>query len=276
MARERLGLPVSKLRERRRRAARILWVAAAAGVLILAGGVTALFHLPAIQIREVAVAGLEPAVAEEVRAAVERELSGSYLYLFPKRNIFIYPKRAVLSMLDAAFPKLHSVEVGFKRFDAIEVQAQLRNPAALWCGVRQEEEAAAECFFVDEDGFVYAQAPQFGGVVFVRYFGEISGGTPPGVSYLAQGEYRALSALVSALGRDLQASPEVVEVEGQDVTVRFSEGYALYFGRRDEHAAVLARLALALSSDPLANADREMLSYIDLRFGNRVFYKFKE
>ena len=85
----------SKLRARRRRE-RILRVSLLAlGLAVVLGSLVALAYLPRVTITTIDLEGLSTIPQEEVRAAVERELSQRYFFLLPKRNIFLYPRAGI-------------------------------------------------------------------------------------------------------------------------------------------------------------------------------------
>ena len=256
----------SKLRARRRRE-RILRVSLLAlGLAVVLGSLVALAYLPRVTITTIDLEGLSTIPQEEVRAAVERELSQRYFFLLPKRNIFLYPRAGIERALLAAYPKLRTATVSFTDFNRIRVTVEERSPFALWC----EED---RCSFLDRDGFLYAKAPEFSGTVFIKYYGVADGG-PVGGRYLTPHIFRSLSALVTELGGRL-GEPVSVSVAGEDVEVRFLDGFSLFLSLADKPEDSLERLTLALSAEPLKGKELARLSYIDLRFGDRVVYKFK-
>lgn len=258
----------SKLRARRRRERVVYASLSAVGLLIVLSALAALAYLPQVTIAELNVKGLSTIPEEEVRAAIERELSRKYLFLLPKRNIFLYPRGGIERALLSSFPKLLSARVSFADFDRLEITVEERSPLAVWCTSQDDE-----CYFLDRDGFIYAKAPEFSGTVFIKYKGPVEGG-PVGGHYLQTQAFRSLSALVTELGKQV-GEPVRVSVEGSDADIRFLRGFSLFLSLEDKPEDSIERLMLALSAQPLKGRDLSSLSYIDLRFGDRVVYKFK-
>ena len=78
------------------------------------------------------------------------------------------------------------------------------------------------------------------------------------------------------LQQEAGVTPRIIIVENeQDYLVELQEAYRLKV-TFDQGAEVIGRnMKLLLASDPLVDKMAD-LEYLDLRFGNRVYYKFKE
>lgn len=260
----------SRLREKRRRERLFYAGLSLFGFVFVLACLVALSYVPQITIREIDVRGLSTIPEEDVRAAIERKLSEKYLFIVPKRNIFIYPKEEIEGALIEAFPKILSASVEFKGFNRISLAVAERSPAALWCGESREQ--AEACFFLDKEGYLYTEAPEFSGTVFVRYFG--AGAGRVGSQFMTPQTFRSLSALAAELGKNI-GDLESVEVAKGDAELHFLNGFMLKLALKDKPESVIERLSLALESDALKGKDLSALSYIDLRFGDRVVYRFK-
>ena len=272
--RERLGLPVSRLYRRRRRRAYLRTILIFTAILFILGGIVGLTYLPSLQIEEVVILGQTSVSAADIKDMVERELRGMHLFVFPKRNIFLYPDDAITALLTHAFPKLRSVEVSFHTFRSIKILVSERDPAALWCGAAPQE--GGPCYLLDSDGFAFALAPEFSGAAYVRHFGSLSKAEPLRSQFLNPEAFRSLSSLVRALGAASGDEPEMVVVEGGDIRLSFIEGYEARFALADAPEEIVKRLTLAFEAEPLKSISHSRFSYIDLRFGNRLYYKLKE
>jgi len=263
------AIHTSKLRAKRKRARVVTLVLSLVVLLCLVGGLVGLSYIPQITIHTVDVHGLSTIPEEEARAVIEEILQDTYFFLFPKRNIFVYPQHELEKTLLSLFPKLKSAHAVFEDFTRISLSFEERSPAALWCGVEKGEDP---CYFLDKDGFLYAHAPEFSGTVFVRYYGE--GGGEVGTSFMTPQSFRSLSAFVTELG-GMAGEPGRVEVASGDAEIFFLDGFSVRVALKDKPEKLVERLALALESAPLKGKDLGTLSYIDLRFGERVVYKFK-
>ncbi len=266
----RVELPESRLRLRKRR--RRLRMSLVLGVffLLLLGGVVGLSRIPAIQIQGVVVSGAETIASTTISHFVEDRLVGNYWWLFPKRNIFLYPKGVIAKELMANFPSLASADVHANDFQSIAVLVVERAPRALWC-----RGAESDCYFMDENGVVYESAPIFSEPIYIPYLGGASGVLP--WHYLKPTEFQALSALVDAIAEKLQGErvKQVSVDNAEDVRVSFVSGFSLRFALQDPGGDTFERLSLALTSEPMAAHKLSDFEYLDLRFGDKLYYKLR-
>jgi hypothetical protein len=95
--------------------------------------------------------------------------------------------------------------------------------------------------------------------------------------YLSAGDFAALSALVDAIV--LKLSQEelagVVVDQNQDVELHFGSGFMLRFALHDEGGDVFERFAIAFTADVVKAHPFADFEYLDLRFGDKLYYKLK-
>jgi len=257
-----------------------LAIVAGIGLVLLAGLVVGLSWLPIIRVQSVDVSGAQSLSTSTIESFADAALKGRDLLVFPRDNIFFYPKKQIQSGLLSNFPELSSASVRAENFQTIEVAVAEREPAALWCG--QTADAASDCRLMDASGFAYASDALLNEPSLVRYEGEAT--TTKGyvsslipLQFLTPAEFKPLSALVSALDQNQQAaSIDEVEVDGSgDVHAHFSNGFTLLFALSDAGGDVFQRFMLALASEPFLNKTVGDFDYLDLRFGDKLYYKLK-
>jgi len=260
------------------------------GILILlVGGFVALAKAPFLRIGSVEVSGVRTTATSSVEQLIKDHLAGSYLYLIPKNNIFLYPNEESVEALRAAYPQFKSVEIHAADFNTLAATIVERQPTALWCetvatttqvAVRAEAPVQGQCYLMDEDGVVYAPAGASTTYAFVSYDGAVSSLGPRSGGarqYITPEQYRSLSALVGAIS---QSEPSdivrqvAVDSDG-DALAYFSDGFLLLFNLSDETGDVYERFSLALKSDPFKDKPLSSFEYLDLRFGDKLYYKSK-
>ena len=231
--------------------------------------------MPALQINTVVVSGAQTVSSSTIEQFVRERLAGSYGHILPKSDIFLYPKRDISTALKAEYPLLASAEVYAVDFHTIAVALVERSPRALWCPSSSSTYLSqGSCYFMDENGVIYAEAPHFSEPVYTSYRGPSESVTLPR-QYLQPGEFLSLSALVDAIMQKISAERlEEVEVDAQsDVRMRFADGCVLIFALHDEGGDVFERFSLALQSAPFAGQKLSQFEYLDLRFGDKLYYK---
>lgn len=279
----------SPLRAQRRKM-RALAVAAAVIFIALAGmGASALSYLPEYSVNDVSVVGANSISPKIVRLFVESELNDGKYPLISRRNIFLYPKDRIERGVVSRFPRVLSAEVSRESLLAQTVIVAIteRQPLALWCATDYE------CFLMDSTGFIFAPLevepkasissdakPLTGfaqaatstpdpGPIFKG--GIASGSSPISQTFLPE-HFSGILELFTKL-REAGYAPVGAEVlESPDFAVSFSEGFVLRASFGADASALVRNLQLALGAEPL-RGKVDKIEYIDLRFGNRIYYK---
>lgn len=271
----RRALPQSRLKARKR--ARLLILAGTfTGILLLgAGGIVAVLHASFLRIHSIAVIGTQTVAAAALHEYVQNEIAGSRLGIIPKDNIFFYPKDALREGLLAAYPTLQSVTLQRDTFSSISVTAIEREPQALWCGDALNRKSP--CLFLDAQGLAYAPAPEFSAPVYTVYYGPLQrdpASLP--VQYLSTEQFHTLLPLVAALVRKAQSSDLLnVEVDSVGDVRLYLSDTEIRFALGDDAGKTLERFSVILTSAPFFDHALSDFEYVDLRFGDKVYYKLK-
>jgi len=269
----RVTLPESKLkksRRRRRAVVAVLWLLA---IALVVGGIAGFAHLPHLRVVSVEVMGVEGTEAKAVEQTVRGHLAGSYALLFPHNNVVLYPRAAIVSDILQKHPTFASVEVRATSLRALRVVVVERAPKALWCGGARA--APAPCLHLDLRGVAYEIAAEFEGPVYTKYYGALTDSALPR-QYVREEKFRSLTALVGALEEQQGGKVASVEVDqAEDARLRFTSGFELIFALKDGGGDVFERFTLALTAEPFEGRAVSDFEYLDLRFGDRLYYKLK-
>lgn len=268
----RVALPESKVRARRRRRRAVGGIFAALAVVAMLGGFVWLSHAPFLRVERVVAAGLASVSATDVEAVVRKHLEGTYAFLFAKNNILIYPQDTIAATLRSEYPQFKVVEVRAQDFSTINVVVVEREPKSLWCP-EGESARTGGCYFMDEDGVVYARAGA-SDALYIEYRGTTTEGALPR-QYLGVEAFRALSAFVGAVAqKETTEPPRTVAVDAvSDVRIGFPSGFVLLFSAKAQGGDVFERYALARDAAPFAGRALGEFEYLDLRFGDKLYYK---
>ena len=165
-----------------------------------------------------------------------------------------------------------------------------RTEKYTWCGLTLPEEAslgtnAQKCYFLDEDGYIFDEAPYFSGEVYFKFYGDvlINADNPLGAHFLKE-NFKQLVFFKNVL-LDIGLKPaELYAGNDGDIEIFLSKGafaaikpkIMLKADSNFQNAA--ENLEAALNTEPLQSDLKNKYSsllYIDLRFGNKVYYKFR-
>ena len=267
---------------------RLAWLAtlylsiAIALVILLAQ----LSMLPALRVREVDVVGTHATDRQDIFEVAARELSGRYLHLFPRGNIFLFSRNRIERAILEAFPRIRTADVGLARGSRIEVRVTEREAVGVVCSPSARAALGELCFFLDERGFAFAPAPVFTGDALYFTYREESARRFAVGSYVLTPRLFAEAAGVRRALEDVGLSPVALTVSDADadafarhLTFTLEEGTDLIFS--DEAALIpteLENFRSILVSEGFAEesgGDIGTIEYIDLRFGNKVFYRLE-
>ncbi|MEI7719874.1 MAG: hypothetical protein WCI89_01555 [bacterium] len=282
------AIPESRLRERRRRRRAFALGLLCASTVLLCVGFVALSHVAFLRVTSVTVSGTNDGLAEQIQAFVKSKMSGAYLHLFARDNILLYPKSSITKDLSVQFPELRDVWVRTADVHHVEVSVTERRPVALWCdsGVGSQSQSQSlsvspflsqdTCFFLDENGLAYKAVGDTPTTNYQKYFGPAATTTLPR-QYLTPDQFVSLFAFVQALGGKVPNETIAhVSVGGQgNANISFASGFEVRFLLSDNAGDVLQRFVLAQTAAPFSTHKLSDFSYLDLRFGDKIYYKLK-
>lgn len=263
----------SKLRVRRRKR-RLVYVALGFGALIIFIAILCgLSWLPFLRIKAVTVDGEKTVMREHIERVAYNNIKDGYFHIFAKSNVFLYPRRAIEHDLMQQYPTLSTVKVKAATFTSLAITVTERSPAALWCGTSVASSTGG-CYLVDKDGVVYAPAVVYSDDVYQRYFGGVTGALP--WQYLPAEVFRSLSVFLATVAQKQNLVLNTIYInEVGDVHATFTNGFTLIFASNANAGDILQRFTLALSADVFRSHGLADFDYLDLRFGNKLYYKLR-
>ena len=213
--------------------------------------------------------GLQELSPYALEAFALNETADPALFAFSRQNVLTYPTQHVASALLYAFPKLNSVELTRSMSDhTVVIDVVERLPYALWCRTSDTH----KCYRVDDTGFVYERVATTTDMLIVT-----GGVATEGEVLRAQVSpqyFATAQAFVDAL-RDHGVHVERVVLEEPDARFVTDAGWYLYVALDKDIGATAFNLDAILDEYELRDV-LDTLAYIDMRFDERVYYKFRE
>ncbi len=241
-------------------------------------------RLEGLNISEIEVSGNKVVDADAIENAVKEKIAGKYIWLFPKSNILYYPNKYIKKELQNKFHRLDNINVSIKDRKTLAVSVTERVALYLWCGQTQSPEE--KCYFLDDSGYIFDEAPYFSGEVYFKFYGKdgLDFENPIGAYFSEQNFKELLSFKDILLGMGLK--PVRINIlDNGDVELFLARGSGeqsgpkILFKSAADLKNVAENLQAALGTDPLMSGFKKKYSsllYIDLRFGNKVYFKFIE
>jgi len=262
---------------RKLRRKRLILKAIVVGVIFAAifAGVVAFFRIPYLQVDKIEISGNNLINSDDLIKKIKTNLEGKYFGLFPKANIFIIPKDKISAELPENFKRIKKISLDKKYFGAIAVKIDERNNAVLFC----EKE---DCAYADEKGFVFEKAPYFSGAVFLKLVEQRNSDSGEnaktideylGTSFIAESEFKKIlefDGLINKIGGGVS---EVVLKKENIYEFYMNEGWKIILNDKNEPQSAYLNLITALEAN--IKDKRPKLDYIDLRLGNKIYFKYK-
>lgn len=225
-------------------------------------------------ITTIEVHGNNTASKEEIEKVVRTNLAGSFLGIFPKASVLLYKDNQIETDLIESLPKLKSVSVGLIGAKAIEVVVTERVASALYCQDVEDPSNPSKCFFIDDTGFIYSDSPTFSQGVYTVYSSTPKLTTPIRNQFFSAEEFVKLERFVKNL-KSFNLLPKVVVKNGSEYSATLSNGPELKWRGNQNLENLYVDLGSFLNASKFKQSELAKILYIDLRFDNKVFYKFK-
>jgi hypothetical protein len=236
---------------------------------LVASGLSYLSHLKAFQIDEVIVSGNNRLPEAEIEKVVREKSAGNYFGLFSKENSLLYPKDDVAAAL-LSLPLVKEARTVRDGLRGVAVSVAERKGIAEWCG-------EAECFSIDENGFVFA--PVQGATDSVLTYRGLLEGDPVGKQFLAPADFKKIHFFLNQLaGLSIDPREAAIDEFGY-MTVSLGDGGKVIVYTKDDLSVVLGNIATVISDKSVAPSFSEFLSnldYLKIDSGNKAVYKPKE
>src|SRR3989338_7189269 len=276
-----------KLKYRSRRARKPIWRAKFFwfGILtlaVLAGLIYLAAFWPVLQVKEIKVSGTATLAASDVQAFAQHELS-SYVPALGSKSILLINKSDLTNKLLKEFVRIAELKITRELPATLRLQINERQALAIFCRI--------DCFWLDKQGVVFsaASAGQLGGNQELSV--ELRAGEATNFPLIQ--DKRGAEPI--ALGQQVLAAPTLVKLlviltganglvdlvvdelaltSDAKAELSLAGGGRVIFSLQDDSAFQLQNLRVVLEKQiPLALLSE--LDYIDLRFGSKVYYKFK-
>ncbi len=262
---------------------------------VTGGGIS---HNAKWRVSEIQISGAQVVGRDEVRSFVEEKLAGNYYFVYARSNSYLFSRQDIETGLLEKFLRLESAIVSRVDNSTIEVVMYERKPTAIWCGevYNREIYELNDCWFIDKTGFVFDRAPIFSEGVYPEVYGKLEGVkdgdfsgarlSPKRFNFVQTVEKKIREKLGETLrtiiknedeyGVAIHTSTTYPQLDGAEL--RFKDGTSADTLIKTLLSALPVQfpdVTKAISGKPEGAIQSKKLLYVDLRFGNKVFFGFE-
>ncbi len=239
-----------------------------------------------LTIHAINVTGTQIINTSDVQSVVQKDLAGKYVYLFARADTAIYPHDQIYTDLIRAFPRIQTLSITRSGWNALSVVITERAGAFLYCGTQipaLEADQGDNCYFVNNDGYIFDKAPYFSGNIYFKYYLSLNSVNPLGTQMLPVDTFHQLTQFIDKV--------EALGFKADYVSIDQNGMYELYldhaptatspvitFNSDNDLSVIADNLTTAMATPQFANeinSKYATLLYIDLRFKDKVLYKFQ-
>ncbi|MEK7460367.1 MAG: hypothetical protein AAB628_02360 [Patescibacteria group bacterium] len=229
---------------------------------------------------------------DEILADVKSLLVGNYYLAYSRENSYLFPKNEIEALLVDTYPVLATVRAGRTDSHTIFIETTAREEYALWCGEKYlfenpyQKGDLTNCYFIDKDGFLFSKAPAFSSGVYFEVYAPLDykNEGDPLRSSVRSSEYHAVTNIYDVFRKDLAEPMRIVIKEEGEISVilntsalhPFLRGVEIRTDMNTNATTSASNLIKALSTQfPNGEVSKKKLIYIDMRFGNKIFFGYE-
>lgn len=236
--------------------------------VVVISGVVYVFYIDKFKIKEVVINGEFILSEKDLRSEIDSVLTSKVLGLASLSRTFYFPKEKITANLLDKFERLEDVKIEKEFPSTILIDVTERTPVAILC-----LENSSDCFFLDKTAFIFEPAPLFSSGVYLKFFDMREQTNPEEKKFLLDQEnFNRLLLFKKQLEDDFQASEIHLKNEGV-YEIYMNDWYLILYEQDDWN--LLYNNFMAFYKNLGSAQDIGDLEYVDLRFGKKVFFKWK-
>lgn len=256
-------------------------------IFLIVFSVSRLTYLNVLQIKDISVVGTRPDIAMDIKDRTNKILSGSYLGLFSKANLFLYPRSRLSASVENIAPEIQSISIRRNGLRGLQIDVVPKQVSAKVCAGLPElsfidgiESDPANCYLVDWSGKIFgpstlASTTSNTNVYFIPDLDIASTTTEVLVNRYAttSSEFTDLQTFYNQ-SRDSELEPKFILVKDSGEYEMYAKDTVIYFNNQSPLSIQLQNLILFYNK--MSQEQNNYFEYIDVRFGSNVFYRQKQ
>lgn len=272
--------------------------------LVLIAGISYLSFADFMSVKDIKISGLREVKADSIRNIFKDNTNGRTFVLFSKSNIFLYPKSSIKNEILNKIKRISELDIERKGLSHVVVSIKEREPFAVWCKSNESKDEKdnqdslkedlytplislkinniplkENCFYLDEDGYIFEPIDINKELSLVRYYNEESN-LKIGDYFLDKNTFTKLNKFAFSSADFLRIRVNDAVVVSKDAVLFFDNNSRLILNLDSDLEKTFENLAVFLG-EPEFKGDSDtsntfdLFEYIDLRFGNKILYKLK-
>jgi len=214
------------------------------------------------QIKEIRISGNEKVSSEDLKDTVDTKIEKSF-FLSIENNIFLANLKGIEKTILDKFPQVAEAKLKRNLPNTLVLEIRERAPLAVFC------QDSKGCFKIDKEGVAFEESGEDNGLTI---FSQKEEELILGKKVIREDYLKSILEIQKSLKGNLKIEIEKFLLFDDKLSVKTAQGFEIYFDLRGNVSEQIFNLDLILK-EKIPPENRGELQYIDLRFGDRVFYK---
>lgn len=250
--------------------------------VLLLVGVVFFLRWQKFLINNITVEGAVVVEPQMIIDTINKRTAGKYLWLVPKSNTLLISTERMEKRIQSVIPRISAISINRVGFKELTISIKEYNSQYIWCGADIAPlgiNSDSQCLFMDKDGFLFGYAPYISGDVYTVLYSREQ--KKPGMYGFDKERFDSISHLLLQM-KTLGLDVTTVVQQPEDADFSFyiknnrNEVTEIKVSLLDDSNLIGEHLSSVLASDVFKDRNNVFnMLYIDLRFGNKVFYKAK-
>lgn len=251
---------------------KIIKIKIVVGIFLLTALIVGFFYWmnhSSMRISEFKIVGNKFSDSEVMQKIVEEILDEKTLFVIPNDNVVFLPKKKIQSQIENEIFEVSAVDFDLKNFDKFEIEIFEHEPKAIYTNGGMN-------YFVNSEGRIFMQEP------LVHSFGDLtrvyfdSNDIKIGDTVVNSDFISMIDDFIFKL-KKIGIDVTLVSNENADIYyLNTKQGYYLVISSKDSLDDYYKNIKTIFDEKALTEEQFSELEYMDLRFGNKVFYKFED
>ncbi len=238
-----------------------------------------IFRLDSLKIKKIEFSGVMSAEINNLKSVVQGSIDGNYIGIVPRSNILFYSKDKIKTNLIESFKMIDTIDIKSTGLSAILISIKERKPKAIICdGFKDDISTISDdvkCYKIDEDGYIYGETNISDTDEYLHFYTTSDSNIKIGESFIDSEKIKGISQLT----QDIQALG--IKIKG--ILLTDDGSYELYFINSDQSTTVVYfddKVPFSKTSSNFTTfwqaSKGKSFEYINLKFGNNIFYTDKK
>ena len=209
------------------------------------------------QIRAIGISGVKKTDPKKIENLLEASLE--------RKNIFLVNLKKIKKGILQEFPRVDQIKIKRRLPDKISVEIEERMPVAVFCSSEQEN----DCVLIDRQGIAFDKPEE--NFLLIKIIGKREN-----LSFGKRAVEKTYMDKILEIQKEMEQKQGIkissFDLSAKELVVQTLEGWQVFFDPAGDISEQIFNLSVLLKTK-LPPENRHSLRYIDLRFGNRVFFK---